>query len=466
MKIVMFSINPLYRNYVTGGASKHLYHVAQHLGSSGHYVEILCAKSVSGADPFLWSDHVRVIPSLPFHLPFPQPYAISGADLALITSRLSDAIQTADRFYIHDGEWLLPDVYQSIPTVISYRDNIYPESVLGTFIGKADDIICISPFSESVIKKTAGRFYPELNQRIHLVRNGIDFDVFSPKDSSALANELGVSPKDEIIILHPHRPEPGKGLPETIQVVASLVHDYHYKNIKALIPEWIGEMVSPGEHDFYQSMMDLMTELKVRSHFVFFPWMPMDRMPELYSLGDVTLCLGKFVETFGNVAYESLACLTPSVVVNVGVHRTLMPDNLLDKVDYGDINQAVEKVARIVEGRSTPWEKITHFLHNHLDFNRQVESYADIILNCRKREPIQFHPPQTTQQQDYQLAPWCYLKDDMIYHDYQAEFESAGPLAELMRENKSITQNKAIEAGISVALWRTWIEKTWIVPMI
>ena len=36
MKIVMFSINPLFPDKVTGGASKHLYHIARHLGELGH----------------------------------------------------------------------------------------------------------------------------------------------------------------------------------------------------------------------------------------------------------------------------------------------------------------------------------------------------------------------------------------------------------------------------------------------
>ena len=192
----------------------------------------------------------------------------------------------------------------------------------------------------------------------------------------------------------------------------------------------------------------------------------MDRMPELYSLGDVTLCLGKFVETFGNVAYESLGCETPSIVVNVGVHRSLMPDELLDKVDYGDIEQAVDRVLAILEGPPKPWGKIMHFLQTQLNFTRQVESYADIIVNCHKRETLKFHPPQNSQDVEYQLAPWCYFRNDMIYHDYRAKFEPAGALAELLLDKDYITQNKALKAGISQELWFTWIDKTWIVPKI
>ena len=75
---------------------------------------------------------------------------------------------------------LIPDVYQEISTTISFRDNIYPESVLGSFIGKADDIICVSAYSRSVIEYTAGKFFPGLRERIHLVNNGIDLSQFQP----------------------------------------------------------------------------------------------------------------------------------------------------------------------------------------------------------------------------------------------------------------------------------------------
>ncbi len=62
----------------------------------------------------------------------------------------------------------------------------------------------------------------------------------------------------------------------------------------------------------------------------------------------MTLCLGNIVEAFGNVAYESLACGTPCVVSRTGVHRTLLPDGLIDKVNYGDIQAAAEKIVEII----------------------------------------------------------------------------------------------------------------------
>jgi glycosyltransferase involved in cell wall biosynthesis len=466
MKIVMFSINPIFPEKVTGGASKHLYHIASHLGKLGHTVEILCSQPQDKLLPFDWSENVRVLPNLPFDIPFPQPYNISGPDLALILQRLSDALIDADRFYIHDGEFLIPDVYQSIPTVVSFRDNIYPESVLGSFIGKADEVICVSEYSASVIKSTAGQFFPGLIERIHQVNNGIDFNQFKPIDPSHLANKLGINLKEDRVLLHPHRPEPGKGLPETIMVVDRLVHQRGWKNIKVLIPEWIDMMLSGCDSDFYNEMMRLMQDLGLQDHFQFIPWLPIERMPELYSLGEVTLCLGNIVEAFGNVAYESMACGTPSIVAHVGVHRTMMPDDLIVKVPFGDITCAVEKTISILDGQGEVSQEALNFLQSKMSIERQVEDYAEIIFTCQKRDRLRFSPPNVREDQEFEVAPWCYFDGNRLYHDFHGLFESAAQLAELFSGRQSISRLEAKKAGITDDAWEKWIDRTWIVPRV
>lgn len=466
MKIVMFSINPLYPHKVTGGASKHLYQIAQYLGKVGHDVEILCAQSKETPDQFQWSKNVRVFPNLPFHLPFPQPYAVSGAELALMVETLSKHLTNSDRFYIHDGEWLIPDVYNEIPTVVSFRDNIYPESVLGTFIQKADEILCVSEYSAEVIRHTAGRFFPGLADRIHQVNNGIDLGFFSPKDAAQLAQELRVNPSEQKILLHPHRPEPGKGLPETIKLVSRLVGKYGMKNIKVLIPEWIDEMVSTSDSKFYNAMMKLMQDLDVRQYFVFIPWMPIERMPELYSLGEVTLCLGNIVEAFGNVAYESLACGTPSLVANVGVHRTLMPDHLIHKVHYGDIDGAVKKVISIFEGNTPSQNKVRGFLGENFSLGHQLSTYADVIVSAKKRKRLNFLHLPSNIHRTYTLAPWCYRHEGQIYHDFRGLFEVEEELTYLCEKFGEFSYNHAVGNGVSQETWQSWIQKTLIVPIV
>jgi glycosyltransferase involved in cell wall biosynthesis len=464
MKIVAFSINPIFPDLITGGASKHLYHITRTLGQAGHQVHLLCAQG--GQDPagFEWAENVRVSPTLPFHLPFPQPYAISGADLGLIVERVSAALQSADRFYIHDGEFLVPDVYEHIPTVISIRDNIYPESVLGTFVGKPDEVICVSAYSTDVVRYSAGRYFPMLLDRLHHVNNGIDFEIFKPVETAKLAKTLGVDPQQDKILLHPHRPEVGKGLPETIKVVDQLVNRYGRRNIKVLVPEWIGSMVSSGESAFYQDMIRLMNDLGVSEHFVFVPWMPQSQMPALYSLGHATLCLGNFVEAFGNVAYESLACGTPSIVARVGVHRNNMPDDLIDKVNNGDIDATVARLLAIFAGEKQNQSDVLDYLKIHMDFQRQVTNYSEIISACEKREPLQFIPPNYNDQQPFTLAPWCDIDGNRIFHDFRGIYEEDQALTDILGKSPLVSPAQAKAQGILAQQWQQWLDKTWLVP--
>ncbi len=466
MHIVMFSINPIFPDVVTGGASKHLYHVAAYLGKVGHQVEILCARPEEKQRAFTWAENVRVFPDLPFKQPFPQPYAVHGGDLALIVARVSRHLTDADRFYIHDGEFLIPDVYGTVPTVASFRDNIYPESVMGTFIGKFDEAICVSDFSADVICHTAGRFFPDLVNRLNVVTNGIDIDVFKPVDSRGLTRELGVDPSHETILLHPHRPEPGKGLPETIKVVYQLVNEYGFTNIKVIVPEWIDTMVSRDESSFYRAMMSLMRDLDIRDHFVFIPWLSQSRMPTLYSLGAVTLCLGGIVEAFGNVAYESLACGTPSVVARVGVHRTMLPDELMTKVNYGDIKAAAAAVAEILQGGGVSHDRVMDTLKKKMDFSRQVRSYAEIITRCEKRSPLtyDYRPPSAFRK--FRLAPWCMADGDRIYHDFEGTYDWLPDLAALARTWETFSRDTALKADVSEETWAEWINRTYIVPVV
>ncbi len=466
MKIVVFTINPIFPDKVTGGASKHLYYIIKYLGNRGHNVEVLCPQTSELNSQFSFDENVQVYPELNFSLPFPQPYAVSAPQLSFITQRIIQRLQDADRFYIHDGEWLIPDIYDKIPTTASFRDNIYPESVLGTFIGKPDEIISVSDYSGAVILNTAGLFFPGMKERMHTITNGIDFDFFKPVDPSHLANRLGLDLENEIILLHPHRPEEGKGLAETIRVVNRLVHKHGMKNIKVLIPEWIGSMISVGDSDFYNHMMRLMRDLDVDKNFIFVPWLPIERMPELYSLGDVTLCLGNIVEAFGNVAYESLACGTPSIVSRVGVHRSLLPDDMIDKVHFGDIDAAVDRIKEIINGRSYDFDKLRQEMKLIMDLEDQVKAYGEIILNCQKRERMQFSLPILDKNQHYTLPPWCYVRDGFIFQDFHGRFENASKLASLLEISKIFTKIDAFKWDVDQELWQEWLEKTWIIPVL
>lgn len=465
MKITCFSINPIFADHVTGGASKHLLNLCRYLASHGHDIVILATQAATGQEPFQISEHIKVKPVLPFHQPFPQPYQVSPGDLAVIAEVISDTISNSDRFYIHDGELLLPFLYSNIPTVISYRDNYYPESILGSFISQADAIIAVSEFSASVLKASAGRAFPELIERINTVVNGIDTSKFHATDPTKFLEKFGIDPAKDQVMLHPHRPEVGKGLHETIQVTDILVNQYGFDQIKVLVPQWLSEMNGEVEDNFHRQILKELKDRHLESHFIFHPWLSQEQMPAYYSAGKLTLCLGNLVEAFGNVAYESLACGTPSLVARVGVHRSQLPDDLIDKVDYGDIETAAAKAASILHNRSRiEGEKLKRVI-SHFSIDKQLESYEAIIINASKQPALRFQPSNISPNTRFSLAPWCYHTKSGIYHDYRGEYSHSAELMTILEHSQTgIGLGEVIEAGADWDKLSEWYRQGYLIP--
>jgi glycosyltransferase involved in cell wall biosynthesis len=465
MKIVGFSINPLFDDRVIGGSAKHQRNVLVRLGELGHQVTVLCTQHPESRRVFRWHDNVEVRPVLPFHQPFPQPYAIPAYRLATIAQTVNEALVDADRFYMHDGELLLPYLYRDIPTVISLRDNVYPETILGSFLFAAHRLIAIAEYSRQVYLHTAGRFLPELAERTVTINNGIDAALFKPGAVAAELRQLiAVNPDEHVIVLHPHRPEPSKGLEQTIAVAQLLVERYGLTQLRVLVPRWYDEAISAEVRAYYAGIEQRISALGLREHFVFHDWIPQRLMPDYYRLGQLTLVLGSFVEAFGNVAYESLACGTPAIVARVATHRSLLPDELIDKVHYGDNERAAELAAGIVRERRRTSAATAAYLAQHFAIDAQLNAYAELILTAERAGPPRYRP--ATQVERLGPAPWVYCwGDGWVFHDFEARHVRLPQFAALAAAHpQGWTQRDAAAAGVTAEQQQHWLADGYLTP--
>ena len=466
MKIVMFSINPLFPDRITGGAPKHLQSVAQYMSRQGHEVTVLCTKADHQQETFVWEPGVRVLPILRFHQPFPQPYAVPAYDLAAVIHDVTDHLQDADRFYMHDGEFLFPFAYQDVPTVVSLRDNVYPETLLGGFLFHGHKLVLISDYSRQYFQHTVGRFFPELAERIEVIPNGLDWDKFKPTPPDHIFDYLSVNPGDGPFVLHPHRPEASKGIMQTIKTADLLVHKYGHGSLKVLAPKWLDQQTSSDLAEFYAQVEYEISSRDLTDNFVFHGWIPQGLMPEYYSLGSVTFSLGNFVESFGNAVYESLGCGTPSIAARIATHRELLPEHLVDKVDYDDIEAAAEKADRIIRNRETTSEETRSYLLNHYGLERQLQAYAHVIENAEIVEPMQYVRSQFDGKTRYQLAPWCYRTKQGVYHDFLANYRDLGVISDLLdRFEDGFTLQQAENSGVENAQIMQSFSDGYLVPI-
>lgn len=465
MKIVMFSINPLFESQVMGGAPKHLQNIAIYMGEQGHEIRVLCTRRDALHQPFQWHARVQVLPVLLFKQPFPQPYATPAYNLATVLQEVGEQLQDADRFYMHDGEFLFPYAYRHIPTVVSLRDNVYPETLLGGFLFRSDRLILISDYARLYFEQTVGRFFPELSQRITVIHNGLDWNRFKPTPPSKILEIIPVNPGEDVIILHPHRPEENKGIRQTIEVVDLLVHDYQIDRIKTLVPRWLDVDTSSESRAFYQSVQDEITARGLTQQFVFHDWIPQSLMPEYYSLGQVTLALGNFVESFGNAVYESLGCGTPAIAARISSHRELLPEHLLDKVDFGDNATAAKLAADVIRQKRPVSVETLAYLHEHYGVDRQLEQYAGTILNAKCVDEMRYQLTPINEQTHFVLPVWCYRSPHGIYQDFRGDYRVADALDDLTTAYPNgFTFDDALAYGVTSQQVMSWHRDGYLFP--
>ncbi|MEL6149557.1 MAG: glycosyltransferase family 4 protein, partial [Chloroflexota bacterium] len=351
MNITAFSMTPLFKDRVMGGAQKQLYVVMMHLAEQGHNVTVLCTRREPDAtEAFMWHENARVVPIFRFKQPYPEPYATPIYNIASAIQDIGEYLATADVFYSHDGGFIFPYIYQTVPTVTSLRSVLFAETLQSAYLFQGDDLILISNYQRDVILATVGRFFPDLAARIHVIYNGLDFDTFKPSPTDDIRQHIPqVDPAEHAIALYPHRPEREKGILEVIETANLLVHEHGIGNLRVLVPRWIESALSPGDKAFYDDVTGRIERYGLTENFVFHQWVSQTLMPQYYSLGAVTFAIGSYVETFGNVPYESLACGTPSIVARVGPARELLPEGLIEKVDFGDVQAAAQIAARIIK---------------------------------------------------------------------------------------------------------------------
>ena len=461
MNITVFSIVPLFPDYDMGGAQKHLRYIANYLGEHGHKVTIVATKRHDSTASFHWHPNVSIHPILQFKQPFPSPYDTGAHNMANIIQDVVEHLENADRFYIHDGEMLFPYVYQDIPTVVGLRDNVYPETLLGAYLFRGDSLIVISEYSKRFIQATVGRFFPDLDQRLKRINNGLDWSYFKPTPPDKIYDIIPKEIRDNYkLILHPHRPEDSKGIWQVLDMVEHLAEKRD--DFRVLIPRWLGLQEDAGVQEFYERVSATAEQKGISEYFMTHDWIPYELLPEYYSLGDVSLSLGWFVESFGNAVYESMGCGTPTVVARIATHRELLPENLIDKVDFGDARTAADIVDEILSTERPTSPETLDYLKVHYNFEDQLASYAQVIEQAQVVEPLQFQPQAITQITSFTLAPWCYAGDERIYHDFRADYREDPVLATLL--SSGLTIEKAQSFGVTMEEFEAWYRDGYIVP--
>ncbi len=461
-RIAVFSMTPLFPEFVMGGGQAQLKKVALHLGELGHKLTILSTRREGSQTPFRWHENVEILPILRFKQPYPEPYFTPLYHIANAMRHVGEAIENADVHYSHDGGLIFPYVYQHKPTVISLRSIIYPETLQCAFLFQGDAWILPSEHTRDSYHAAVAQFAPAVGERMHAIHNGFDWDFFRYTPPQAIFEIIPRHIAGHPTLLFPHRPEEAKGIYEVVQVARKLVHERGWHDLRILLPRWLDADTAPANRDYYAKLRGTIHEAALDDIFIFHDWINEAQIAEYYSLADATLCIGSCVETFGNTVFESLGCGTPVIAARVATYRDLLPDEHISRVDYGDIEATAELANRLLRTRRRTSTATQAYLRANFSLEKMVSRYADVIVNARKLPPLVYRTPRLDESTRYRLAPWCWPSARRgIFHDFRSDYTHDEMLLRLAQENPTGFAGTAVD----VERLRNWLDEGFVVPV-
>jgi len=137
--------------------------------------------------------------------------------------------------------------------------------------------------------------------KLHVFRNGVDLQRFTPEPTTEARQRLGISEKNRILLSVGHLIE-RKGHHIAIQALANMPEDHHLY------------IVGSGQEEARLRMLSNQLGINERVHFK--GAVPNTNLKWWYSAADaVLLCSSR--EGWANVLLESMACGTPVIATNI-----------------------------------------------------------------------------------------------------------------------------------------------------
>ena len=414
-------MGPVFPDCVHGGSQRMLREIAKHLGAEGHSVDIYCTRRPDNHAVFPLAQGVTVFPTLRFKHCYPEPYYTAPYNLAAVICDLLDATSRADVFYVHDGELAYSFIYDQLPTVISFRDLVYPDTLACGLGFRGDTLIVASEYMRRSVIDVLARFRSGIAERVFAIPNGIDLEHFRPEIGPDYPVQV---PDNALLLLCPHRPDKRKGFSLAVQLLHKLKSSPVARGRVPLllIPQWVdSDIEENGAHEYqslYNLLLDEAHDLGLKGNILIHPWMRDEQIPHYYSKASVVVCAGTFIEAFGNVPLEAAACGVPSIVSSVGGHVGKLPIPFSYEVPPDDVDAAFDAACRALS-TTFPLRDARDFLREHYSLTVMVNAYSSQITSQRRLPPLPVKPIDPfAEGVSFRQPAWCRAIGDGIYNDY------------------------------------------------
>ena len=209
-------------------------------------------------------------------------------------------------------------------------------------------------------------------ERVHVLRNGVDPALFRPTDRDAARQALGLT-----------RP--------TLLAVGNLVRlKSHRMMVEALVGLPAVDLVIVGEGPERAAIEALARERQVADRVRLLGHVPQDRLPDIYSAADLFLLVSTH-EGWPNVLLESMACGTPVIASDVDAIADIVAAPEAGRILRGPTPERLAATAREFLG-ALPARAATRAYAEGFDWQSttegQITLFHEICMHRRGRRDV------------------------------------------------------------------------------
>lgn len=320
-------------------------------------------------------------------------FALSSCLVGIFLSRPDVVIATSPQLFVGlTGKWL--GWIKHVPFILEVRD-LWPESITASGMGKetslsirllralsgflyrvCNHIVVVTPaFKQELITKWHVR-----SDRISLVENGVETDLFNPEGSNdAIKRELGLASK--FVVSYVGTLGLAHGLEEIMKAAAELQSSF--PDIQFLL---VGE---GAEKD---RLTSLVSELDLRN-VVFLRQQPRQNIPSIIRASDVCLVLLKKAKVFETVIptkmLEFMACGRPVILGVNGQARqiieTAQAGLFVEPENATDLTRAIEKLYQDPKLREAIGNNGRQYALLNFSRSQTAKTYVGVLENVLRR---------------------------------------------------------------------------------
>jgi glycosyltransferase involved in cell wall biosynthesis len=309
---------------------------------------------------------------------FHQPFSALGT---ILTSKSRHMVKVYTCLSLAFEEY---ETRRSKPPKIFSKINYWVNSYLRKhiekyIIRKSDSVIVLSEFTRNSLVGNYG-INPE---KIHVIPGGVDLRKFGYNGNKrAIKNQLGLA-EDKIILFTVRNLVPRMGLENLIYAMKKIV-----ESTEDIF------LVIGGEGELRTTLSRLISELKLGDFVQLKGFIPEEELPSYYQAADFFILPTKYLEGFGLVTIEAMACGTPVLGTPVGGTEEILkifdPSFLFEDTKSEAMAKLIVDKVKYYEDKPAEYQKLSQrcraFVEKCYSWEEHVNKIEALFVQSTKEK--------------------------------------------------------------------------------